>query len=77
MMVHFNKNYPFPNQTWKQAVFPIFIQKYRNILGAKVKFLPSILNRFEGRAAKQKSGNHYQIFTYLNIWKKEPDQFFA
>ncbi|WHT49791.1 hypothetical protein QNH10_10235 [Sporosarcina thermotolerans] len=39
-----------------------------------MKFLPSIPNRFEGGAAKQKSGNLYQIFTYINNWKKEPDE---
>lgn len=30
--------------------------------------------RFDGGSSKQKSANLYQIFSYVNNWKKEPDE---
>lgn len=33
--------------------------------------------KFEGGAAKQKSSNLYQIFTYVNNWTRKPDELVA
>lgn len=53
----------------------LVLQKYKKTLIVDAKFYSeNMIARFEGGAAKQKSGNLYQIFTYINNWKKEPDE---
>lgn len=34
----------------------------------------NMVARFDGGVSKQKSANLYQIFTYVNNWKKELDE---
>jgi 5-methylcytosine-specific restriction enzyme subunit McrC len=53
----------------------LVLQKDKKTLIVDGKFYSeNMVARFEGGAAKQKSGNLYQIFTYINNWKKEPDE---
>lgn len=53
----------------------LILQKGNKTLIADAKFYSeNMATRFEGGVAKQKSGNLYQIFTYINNWKKEPDE---
>lgn len=53
----------------------LVLQKDKKTLIVDAKFYSeSMVARFEGGAAKQKSGNLYQIFTYINNWKKETDE---
>lgn len=53
----------------------IVLQKDKKTLIVDAKFYSeNMIARFEGGAAKQKSANLYQIFTYINNWKKEPDE---
>ncbi|QTN01640.1 restriction endonuclease [Sediminibacillus dalangtanensis] len=53
----------------------LVLQKDNKTLIVDAKFYSdNMVARFEGGAAKQKSGNLYQIFTYINNWKKEPDE---
>jgi len=56
----------------------LVLQKDKKILIVDAKFYSeSMVSRFEGGAAKQKSGNLYQIFTYINNWKKGRDEIVA
>ncbi|WP_066304019.1 restriction endonuclease [Bacillus sp. FJAT-29814] len=53
----------------------LVLKKDKKILIVDAKFYSeNMVARFEGGAAKQKSGNLYQIFTYINNWKKEPGE---
>ncbi|MFD1850062.1 5-methylcytosine restriction system specificity protein McrC [Oceanobacillus bengalensis] len=53
----------------------LVLQKDKKTLIVDAKFYSeNMLARFEGGAAKQKSSNLYQIFTYINNWKKDPDE---
>ncbi|WP_102029158.1 5-methylcytosine restriction system specificity protein McrC [Salirhabdus sp. Marseille-P4669] len=53
----------------------LVLQKDKKTLIVDAKFYSeNMARRFEGGAAKQKSGNLYQIFTYINNWKKERDE---
>lgn len=53
----------------------LVLQKDKKTLIVDAKFYSeNMVARFEGGTAKQKSGNLYQIFTYINNWKKEPDE---
>ena len=53
----------------------LVLQKGNKTLIVDAKFYSeNMVARFEGGAAKHKSGNLYQIFTYINNWKKEPDE---
>ncbi|MFD2657921.1 5-methylcytosine restriction system specificity protein McrC [Gracilibacillus thailandensis] len=53
----------------------LVLQKDKKTLIVDAKFYSeNMIARFEGGAAKQKSSNLYQIFTYINNWKKEPDE---
>ncbi|MBD8068799.1 5-methylcytosine restriction system specificity protein McrC [Bacillus sp. PS06] len=53
----------------------LVLRKNKKTLIVDGKFYTeNMVARFEGGAAKQKSGNLYQIFTYINNWKKEPDE---
>lgn len=56
----------------------LVLQKDKKTLIVDAKFYSeNMVARFEGGTAKQKSGNLYQIFTYINNWKKEPDDTIA
>jgi 5-methylcytosine-specific restriction enzyme subunit McrC len=53
----------------------LVLQKDNKTLIVDAKFYSeNMVARFEGGTAKQKSGNLYQIFTYINNWKKVPDE---
>ncbi|MFC4024750.1 restriction endonuclease [Oceanobacillus longus] len=53
----------------------LVLRKDKKTLIVDAKFYSeNMVTRFEGGAAKQKSSNLYQIFTYINNWKKEPDE---
>ncbi|RKQ29321.1 5-methylcytosine restriction system specificity protein McrC [Oceanobacillus halophilus] len=53
----------------------LVLQKDKKTLIVDAKFYSeNMVARFEGGAAKQKSANLYQIFTYINNWKKQPDE---
>ncbi|MCH1624442.1 5-methylcytosine restriction system specificity protein McrC [Ferdinandcohnia quinoae] len=53
----------------------LVLQKDKKTLIVDAKFYSeNMVARFVGGAAKQKSGNLYQIFTYINNWKKEQDE---
>ncbi|WP_077358978.1 5-methylcytosine restriction system specificity protein McrC [Virgibacillus halodenitrificans] len=53
----------------------LVLQEDKKTLIVDAKFYSeNMAARFEGGAAKQKSGNLYQIFTYVNNWKKDPDE---
>ena len=53
----------------------LVLQKDKKTLIVDAKFYSeNMVARFEGGAAKQRSGNLYQIFTYINNWKKELDE---
>lgn len=53
----------------------LVLQKDKRTLIVDTKFYSeNMVARFEGGAAKQISGNLYQIFTYINNWKKDPDE---
>lgn len=53
----------------------LVLQKDKKTLIVDAKFYSeNMVARFEGGAAKQISGNLYQIFTYVNNWKEEPDE---
>jgi 5-methylcytosine-specific restriction enzyme subunit McrC len=53
----------------------LVLQKDKKTLIVDAKFYSeNMVARFEGGVAKQKSGNLYQIFTYINNWKKEPGE---
>ena len=53
----------------------LVLQQGNKTLIVDTKFYSeNMVSRFEGGAAKQKSSNLYQIFTYINNWKKEPDE---
>ncbi|WP_281217246.1 5-methylcytosine restriction system specificity protein McrC [Lysinibacillus capsici] len=53
----------------------LVLQKDKRTLIVDTKFYSeNMVARFEGGAAKQISGNLYQIFTYINNWKKEPNE---
>lgn len=53
----------------------LILQKENKTLIVDAKFYSeNMAARFEGGAAKQKSGNLYQIFTYINNWEKGPDE---
>ncbi|WP_285767239.1 restriction endonuclease [Peribacillus sp. SI8-4] len=50
----------------------IVLQKGNKTLIVDTKFYSeNMVARFEGGASKQKSGNLYQIFTYVNNWNKK------
>ena len=56
----------------------LVLQKDEKTLIVDAKFYSdNMVARFEGGAAKQKSGNLYQIFTYVNNWKKGPSEMVA
>lgn len=56
----------------------LVLQEDKKTLIVDAKFYSeNMVTRFEGGAAKQKSGNLYQIFTYINNWKKKPDEIVA
>ncbi len=51
----------------------LVLRKDKKTLIVDAKFYSeNMVARFEGGASKQKSANLYQIFTYINNWKKEP-----
>jgi 5-methylcytosine-specific restriction enzyme subunit McrC len=53
----------------------LILQKDNKTLIVDAKFYSeNMAARFESGAAKQKSGNLYQIFTYINNWKKGPNE---
>ncbi|WP_274309949.1 5-methylcytosine restriction system specificity protein McrC [Solibacillus daqui] len=53
----------------------LVLQKDKKTLIVDAKFYSeNMVARFEGGATKQKSGNLYQIFTYINNWKKDLDE---
>lgn len=53
----------------------LVLQKDNKTLIVDAKFYSdNMVARFEGGAAKHKSNNLYQIFTYINNWKKGPDE---
>ncbi|ENH95944.1 5-methylcytosine-specific restriction enzyme subunit McrC [Gracilibacillus halophilus YIM-C55.5] len=53
----------------------LVLQKDNKTLIVDAKFYSeNMAARFEGGAAKQKSSNLYQIFTYINNWKNEPGE---
>lgn len=53
----------------------LVLQKDNKTLIVDAKFYSeNMVARFEGGAAKQKSGNLYQIFTYINNWRNKPDE---
>ncbi|WP_058307359.1 5-methylcytosine restriction system specificity protein McrC [Gracilibacillus massiliensis] len=56
----------------------LVLQNNKKTLIVDAKFYSeNMVARFEGGAAKHKSSNLYQIFTYINNWKKEPDEMVA
>lgn len=80
-----NYNVSRPQIQWKvddgfTEALPIMqtdlvLKKDKKTLIVDAKFYSeNMVARFEGGAAKQKSGNLYQIFTYINNWKKETDE---
>jgi len=53
----------------------LVLQKGNKTLIVDAKFYSeNMVARFAGGAAKHKSANLYQIFTYINNWKKELDE---
>jgi 5-methylcytosine-specific restriction enzyme subunit McrC len=53
----------------------IVLQNDKKTLIVDAKFYTNnMVARFEGGAAKQISSNLYQIFTYLNNWRENPDE---
>ena len=83
-----NYNVSRPQIQWKvddgfTEALPIMqtdlvLKKDKKTLIVDAKFYSeNMVARFEGGAAKQKSGNLYQIFTYINNWKKETDEMVA
>lgn len=53
----------------------LVLQKDKKTLIVDAKFYSeNMVARFEGGSSKQKSSNLYQIFTYINNWKKEPGE---
>lgn len=53
----------------------LVLQKDNKTLIVDAKFYSeNMVARFEGGAAKQKSSNLYQIFTYINNWEKGTDE---
>ncbi|WKA54474.1 5-methylcytosine restriction system specificity protein McrC [Planococcus shixiaomingii] len=53
----------------------LILQKDKKTLIVDAKFYSeNMIARFEGGAAKQKSSNLYQIFTYINNWRKSPEE---
>ena len=56
----------------------LVLQKGNKTLIVDAKFYSeNMVARFAGGAAKHKSANLYQIFTYINNWKKQPDEVVA
>src|SRR5690606_25242747 len=56
----------------------LVLKKDKMTLIVDTKFYSeNMVARFEGGSAKQKSGNLYQIFTYINNWQKSPDEMVA
>lgn len=56
----------------------LVLQKDKKTLIVDAKFYSeNMVTRFEGGPEKQKSSNLYQIFTYINNWKKDPDETIA
>lgn len=56
----------------------LVLQKEKKTLIVDAKFYSeNMVARFEGGAKKQKSSNLYQIFTYINNWKREQDETIA
>ncbi|MET3682909.1 5-methylcytosine-specific restriction enzyme subunit McrC [Alkalibacillus flavidus] len=56
----------------------LVLQKDNKTLIVDAKFYTkNMVARFDGGTAKQKSSNLYQIFTYINNWKKGPDETLA
>lgn len=56
----------------------LVLQKDKKTLIVDAKFYSeNMAVRFKGGEAKQKSANLYQIFTYINNWKKERDEVVA
>src|SRR5690625_995556 len=53
----------------------LVLQKENKTLIVDTKFYSeNMAARFEGGATKQRSSNLYQIFTYINNWRKEADE---
>lgn len=53
----------------------LVLQKDKKILIVEAKFYSeNMVARFEGGAVKQISSNLYQIFTYVNNWRKKPNE---
>ncbi|MDN3450041.1 restriction endonuclease [Planococcus sp. APC 3906] len=53
----------------------LILQQDNKTLIVDAKFYSeNMVTRFEGGTAKQKSSNLYQIFTYINNWKKGSDE---
>lgn len=53
----------------------LVLQQDKKTLIIDTKFYSeNMAARFYGGASKQKSANLYQVFTYVNNWKKEPDE---
>lgn len=53
----------------------VVLQYQQKTLIIDTKFYTkNMVQRFADSAAKQRTGNLYQIFTYLNNWPKKPDQ---
>ena len=53
----------------------LVLQKDKKTLIVDAKFYSNnMVARFEGGAAKQISSNLYQLFTYINNWREEPDE---
>lgn len=56
----------------------LVLQKGNKTLIVDAKFYSeNMVARFVGGAAKHKSANLYQIFTYINNWKKQPGEVVA
>jgi len=56
----------------------LVLKKDKKTLIMDAKFYTeNMIARFEGGAAKQRSGNLYQIFSYVNNWREEPDEMVA
>jgi len=53
----------------------LVLKKDKMTLIVDTKFYSeNMVARFKGGVAKQKSGNLYQIFTYINNWKNDPGE---
>ncbi|QGH36821.1 restriction endonuclease [Gracilibacillus salitolerans] len=53
----------------------LVLQKDKKTLIVDAKFYSeNMVARFEGGMTKQNSGNLYQIFTYINNWKADPEE---